>query len=85
MTDRLYAVAVSGLVSGPFVIYKHPHVGFVLIHLPSQARIIDLEMQNACKDRGGEVRRPGPQLVDLHPGVGLSARTSKRCGTSTSA
>jgi hypothetical protein len=44
-------VAVSRLVCGPFAIYKHPHAnGFVLIHLPSQAKIIELEMQNACKD-----------------------------------
>ncbi|HKH43829.1 MAG TPA: hypothetical protein VKM72_04110 [Thermoanaerobaculia bacterium] len=51
MTDRLYAVAVSGLVSGPFAIYNSPHGrGFVLIHLPSQAKIIDVDMQNACKD-----------------------------------
>lgn len=51
MIDRLYAVAVSGLVSGPFAIYKSPHAnGFTLVHLPSQAKIIDLEMQNCCKD-----------------------------------
>ncbi|HYU33387.1 MAG TPA: hypothetical protein VEW48_14615 [Thermoanaerobaculia bacterium] len=51
MIDRLYAVAVSGLVSGPFAIYNSPHGrGFVLIHLPSQAKMIDLDMQNACKD-----------------------------------
>jgi hypothetical protein len=49
-TNRLYAVAVSGLVSGPFAIYKAPHGnGFILVHLPSQAKIIDLEMQNCCK------------------------------------
>jgi len=51
MIDRLYAVAVSGLVSGPFAIYNSPHGrGFVLIRLPSRAKIIDLDMQNACKD-----------------------------------
>lgn len=39
------------LVSGPFAIYKSPHAnGFTLVHLPSQAKIIDLEMQNCCKD-----------------------------------
>jgi hypothetical protein len=39
MNDRLYAVAVSGLVSGPFAIYKSPHAnGFTLVHLPSQAK-----------------------------------------------
>ena len=51
MIDRLYAVAVSGLVAGPFAIYNSPHGrGFVLIHLPSQAKIINLELQNCCKD-----------------------------------
>jgi hypothetical protein len=51
MVKRLYAVAVSGLVSGPFAIYKAPRAsGFVLIHLPSQAKIIDLELQNCCKE-----------------------------------
>ncbi len=51
MIDRLYAVAVSGLVSGPFAVYKAPQAnGFVLIHLPSQVKIINLEMQNSCKD-----------------------------------
>lgn len=50
MIDRLYAVAVSGLVAGPFAIYKSPHThGFALIHLPSQAKIIELDMQNLCK------------------------------------
>jgi len=50
MVGRLYAVAVSGIVSGPFAIYKSPHAnGFVLVHLPSQAKIIELEMQNVCK------------------------------------
>ncbi len=51
MIDRLYAVAVSGLVSGPFAIYGLPDSRcFRLIHLPSQAKIIELDMQNACKD-----------------------------------
>lgn len=46
-----FPVAVSGLVSGPFAIYNSPHGrGFVLIHLPSQAKILGLDMQNACKD-----------------------------------
>ena len=40
----------AALVSGSFAIYNSPHGrGFVLIHLPSQATIIDLDMQNACK------------------------------------
>ncbi len=51
MIDRLYAVAVSGLVSGPFAIYGLPDSRyFRLIHLPSQAKIIELDMQCACKD-----------------------------------
>lgn len=51
MIDRLYAVAVSGLVSGPFAIYKSPSSnGFTLIHLPSQGKIIDLGMQSWCKE-----------------------------------
>lgn len=51
MIDRLYAVAVSGLVAGPFAIYNSPHSrSFNLIHLPSQAKIISLDMQNLCKD-----------------------------------
>ena len=46
MVDRLYAVAVSGLVSGPFAIYSLPDSRcFRLVHLPSQAKIIELEMQ----------------------------------------
>jgi len=49
MIDRLYAVAVSGLVAGPFAIYNtHTH-GHHLIHLPSQQKIISQEMQIACK------------------------------------
>jgi hypothetical protein len=51
MVDRLTAVAVSGLVSGPFAIYGSSlDGGFTLIHLPSQAKIIDLRMQSACRD-----------------------------------
>ena len=51
MIDRLYAVAVSGIVSGPFAIYSLPDSRwFKLIHLPSQSKIIDLEMQGACKE-----------------------------------
>jgi hypothetical protein len=51
MVDRLYAVAVSGLVAGPFGIYQLParRNGFTLVHLPSQATIIDLGMQSSCK------------------------------------
>jgi hypothetical protein len=53
--DRLYAVAVSGIVAGPFAIYNSPHgSGFNLIHLPSQAKIIGLEMQNVCKHAAEE-------------------------------
>jgi hypothetical protein len=51
MVDRLYAVAVSGLVSGPFAIYRLPESNwFHLIHLPSQAKMVSFEMQLSCKD-----------------------------------
>ena len=50
MVDRLYAVAVSGIVAGPFAIYSVLDSRcFRLIHLPSQAKIIELEMQHVCK------------------------------------
>jgi hypothetical protein len=55
MIDRLYAIAVSGLVAGPFAIYGSPLGGsFTLIHLPSQAKIVDLAMQSACKHAAEE-------------------------------
>ena len=85
MIDRLYAVAVSGLVSGPFAFYKSPYTKQVtLVHLPSQAKIIDLEMQNCCKTR----RRSLPPWTST--GGCTSRRRSsapifKRGGTSTSA
>jgi hypothetical protein len=52
MVDRLDALAVSGLVAGPFAIYSRPsrRNGLTLVHLPSQGHIIDLEMQTLCKD-----------------------------------
>ncbi len=51
MVNRLYAVAVTGYVAGPFAIYKAPYAnGFTLVHLPSQAKIIDLEMLNVTKE-----------------------------------
>lgn len=51
MVKRLYAVAVSGLVAGPFAVYQSSRrSGFTLIHLPSQAKLIDLDMQAGCKD-----------------------------------
>ena len=85
MIDRLYAVAVSGLVAGPFAIYKPPHAnGFVLIHLPSQAKIIELEMQAPARTR----RRSLPPWTSTGGPASprrSSARTSRRCGTSTSA
>jgi hypothetical protein len=49
MIDRLYALAVSGIVAGPFAIYSTHDHGHHLIHLPSQAKIITLEMQSAVK------------------------------------
>ena len=49
MIDRLYAVAVSGIVAGPFAIYStHTH-GHHLIHLPSQEHIVTMDMQMGCK------------------------------------
>jgi hypothetical protein len=53
MVDRLTTLTTSGIVSGPFAIYPSPFgIGgpFTLIHLPSQAKIIDLQMQSACRD-----------------------------------
>lgn len=51
MIDRLYAVAVTGIVSGPFAIYSLPESRwFHLIHLPSQAKMVSLDMQAACKE-----------------------------------
>jgi hypothetical protein len=49
---KLTPVAFTGMVAGPFAI--HPSVfgsgPWSLVHLPSQTRIIDLEMQGACKE-----------------------------------
>jgi hypothetical protein len=50
LVKRQTALAVCGVVAGPFAIYPHPQRGFTLIHLPTQASIIDLEMQNLCKE-----------------------------------
>lgn len=49
--DRLYAVAVTGWVGGPFAIYAHP-VGssYNLIHLPTQTKILDMDLLQACKE-----------------------------------
>jgi hypothetical protein len=51
MVDRLTAVAFTGIVAGPFAI--HPSFfgsgPWSLVHLPSQVKIIELEMQSACK------------------------------------
>jgi hypothetical protein len=49
---RRYALAVTGLVAGPFAIYGSPHGGIgphTLIHLPSQTKLVDLRMQAECK------------------------------------
>jgi hypothetical protein len=48
--DRLYALAVTGWVGGPFAIYAHP-VGssFNLIHLPSQTKILDEGLLHGAK------------------------------------
>ncbi|HWM93574.1 MAG TPA: hypothetical protein VN493_22640 [Thermoanaerobaculia bacterium] len=55
MIDRRTAVAVTGLVAGPFAVYAWP-VGssFKLIHLPSQAKILDMEMQHTAKHAAEE-------------------------------
>jgi hypothetical protein len=51
MVDRRYAVAVSGVVAGPFAIYKSPHsMGFTILHLPTQAQIIELALQKVCRE-----------------------------------
>ncbi len=48
---KLTPVAFTGIVAGPFAI--HPSVfgsgPWSLVHLPSQTRIIDQELQSACK------------------------------------
>ncbi len=68
MIDRLYAVAITGLVSGPFAIYHSPHGrGFVLIYLPLPGKDHRAGDAARLQTRGGEVRRLGPQLVDLPP------------------
>ena len=55
MVKQFYAVAVSGLVAGPFAIYSsYQGCRFNLIHLPSQAKIIDFQMQSACKEAAEE-------------------------------
>lgn len=55
MIDRRTAVAVTGLVAGPFAIYAYPPGStFTLIHLPSQAKIIDREMQHTAKHSAEE-------------------------------
>lgn len=51
LPGRLTALAVTGIVAGPFAIYPHHFGGsFTLMHLPSQSAIITLGMQLACKD-----------------------------------
>lgn len=55
LVDQSTAVAVLGIVAGPFAIYAEGRAynatgePFVLIHLPSQGRILDLPMQASCK------------------------------------
>jgi len=51
LVDRLTAAAVSGLVAGPFAVYPCEHGrGFTLLHLPTQGKLLSLDMQNLCKD-----------------------------------
>ena len=55
MVDRLVALGVTGVVSGPFAVYRQPFGnGFTLMHLPTQVRIVDLGSQGACKSAAEE-------------------------------
>jgi len=50
LVDRRTALAVSGLVAGPFAVYPCAvGRGFTLMHLPSQAKILDMDLQASCK------------------------------------
>jgi hypothetical protein len=51
LPGRLTALAVTGIVAGPFAIYPNHFGGsFTLMHLPTQVQILSLQMQSACKD-----------------------------------
>jgi hypothetical protein len=55
LPGRLTALAVTGIVAGPFAIYHHHFGGsFTLMHLPSQVAILSLQMQSACKHAAEE-------------------------------
>ena len=56
MRDRRYALAVTGLVAGPFAVYSSPYGSgpHTLIHLPSQTKIVDLRMQAECRDAAAQ-------------------------------
>jgi hypothetical protein len=49
--NRLYAIAVNGLVAGPFAIYPSYYGGghHTLIHLPSQTKIMDERLQMTAR------------------------------------
>jgi len=48
--DRRTALAVSGVVAGPFAVYPCASGrGFTLIHLPTQGKLLDLDLQASCK------------------------------------
>ena len=50
LVDRRTALAVSGLVAGPFAIYPCEYGrGFTLLHLPTQGKLLSLDMQASCK------------------------------------
>ena len=54
---RLDALAVKGIVAGPFAIYPSPYGAagpFTLVHLPSQARMLELRIQSALKQAAEE-------------------------------
>jgi len=55
LPGRLTALAVTGIVAGPFAIYPHHFGGsFTLTHLPTQVQILNLAMQIACKNAAEE-------------------------------
>ena len=50
LVDRRTALAVSGVVAGPFAVYPCASGrGFTLIHLPTQGKLLDLDLQASCK------------------------------------
>ena len=55
LTDRLTALAVTGIVAGPFAVYPDRFGGaHTLMHLPTQVAILSLGSQSACKSAAEE-------------------------------